>query len=115
MNGDLGGDALCQIIERPVVEIRILGKSELVRIESRSTVFATSNNLGVVSDMTRRVLRCRLDPKRERPELRRFRWRPVAAVLADRGRYVAAALTVVRAYVAAGMPGRAPRLASFEA
>src|SRR4029077_18000874 len=24
LNGDLGGDALCQIIERPVVEIRIL-------------------------------------------------------------------------------------------
>ena len=33
VNGDLGGDALCQIVERPVVEIRILGKSELARIE----------------------------------------------------------------------------------
>ena len=115
VTGDLGGDALCQIIERPVVEIRILGKSELVRIEARSTVFATGNNLRVVGDMTRRVLRCRLDPKLERPELRQFRRRPVAAVLAERGRYVAAALIVARAYVVAGTPDRAPRLASFEA
>ena len=39
---------------------------------------------------------------------------PVAEVLADRGRYVAAALTVVRGYFAAGRPDPAPRLASFE-
>ena len=28
ISGELGGDALCQIIERPVVDIRILGRSE---------------------------------------------------------------------------------------
>jgi len=115
LNGDLGGDALCQIIERPVVEIRILGKSELVRIEARSTLFATGNNIRLVGDIARRVLRCRLDPRMEEPERRRFRRKPVATVLADRGRYVAAALTLVRAYVAAGRPHRAPPIASFEA
>ena len=52
VNGELGGDALCQVIERPLVEIRILGKSELVRIETRSTVFATGNNLRLLGDMT---------------------------------------------------------------
>jgi len=114
VNGDLGGDALCQIIERPVVEIRILGKSERVRVETRSTMFATGNNIRLVADMTRRVLHCRLDPKVERPELRQFGRRPTEAVLADRGRYVAAALTVVRSFIAAGMPWRARRLASFE-
>ena len=114
VNGDLGGDALCQIIERPIVEIRILGKSERVRVETRSTTFATGNNIGVVADMTRRILRCRLDAKREQPELRQFRRRPVATVLADRGCYVAAALTLARAFVATGMPRQAPRLASFE-
>jgi len=56
VNGDLGGDALCQSIERPVVEIRVLGKSERVRIEARSTVFATGNNLRLLGDMTRRVV-----------------------------------------------------------
>jgi hypothetical protein len=114
LNGDLGGDALCQIIERPVVEIRVLGKSERVRIEARSSLFATGNNIRMVGDMVRRVLRCRLDSNLERPELRQFGSNPVKAVLSDRGRYIAAALTVVRAYVIAGKPGQAPRLASFE-
>ena len=34
VNGELKGDALCQTIERPLVEIRILGRSE--RVENRS-------------------------------------------------------------------------------
>ena len=114
LNGDLGGDALCQIIERPAVEIRILGKSELVRIEARSTLFATGNNIRLVGDIARRVLRCRLDSKMEEPERRRFRRKPVAAVLGDRGRYVGAILTLVRGYVAAGRPHLAPSIASFE-
>ncbi len=114
VNGDLGGDALCQIVERPVVEIRILGKSELARIESRCTLFATGNNLRLLGDMTRRVLLCTLDAREERPERRQFKRNPVAEVLANRGLYVAAALTVVRAYLVAGRPGPAPRLPSFE-
>jgi putative DNA primase/helicase len=114
VNGDLGGDALCQIIERPVVEIRILGKSELVRIESRCTVFATGNNLRLVGDMTRRVVACGLDANQERPELRPFKRNPVAEVLADRGRYIAAALTITRVYIAAGRPRVVAPLNSFE-
>jgi putative DNA primase/helicase len=114
VNGDLGGDALCQIIERPIVEIRILGKSELVRVEARSTVFATGNNLRLLGDMTRRVLLCTLDARLERPEDRKFKRDPVAEVLADRGRYVAAALTVVRAYILAGRPKVVSPLPSFE-
>jgi hypothetical protein len=114
VNGELGGDALCQIIERPVVEIRILGKSERVRIEARCTVFGTGNNLRLVGDMTRRVVLSTLDARQERPELRQFTRDPVAEVLADRGRYIAAALTVIRAYIVAGRPGVVSRLPSFE-
>lgn len=114
VNGGIGGDAFCQLIERPVVDVRILGRSELARVESRSTIFVTGNNLQILGDATRRVLLARLDANMERPELRQFKSNPVATVLADRGRYVAAALVVVRAYVSAGSPGRARRLASFE-
>ena len=114
VNGELGGDALCQVIERPLVEIRILGKSERARIESRSTVFATGNNLRLLGDMTRRGIVCVLDARQERPELREFKGDPVAEVLADRGRYVAAALTIVRAYIVAGRPRVATALSSFE-
>jgi len=113
VNGGLGGDALCQIIERPIVEVRVLGLSELRRIESRATIYATGNNIQVMGDATRRVLVSRLDANMEQPHTRQFKRDPLAEVLADRGRYVAAALTVVRAYIVAGRPDKAPRLASF--
>lgn len=115
VNGTLGGDALCQMIERPVVSVRPLGASALVQIESRSTMFATGNNLQLVGDMTRRVIQCSLDPNVERPELRTFKGKPFDTVIADRGKYVHAALTVVRAYFACGCPDALPPLASFEA
>ena len=50
----------------------------------------------------------------EQPELRQFKFDPVARVLADRGKYIAAALTICRAYMVAGKPNPAPKLASFE-
>jgi hypothetical protein len=112
---ELRGDALCQIIERPVVEIRILGKSERVRVEARGTcVYCTGNNLVIVGDLCRRVITAVLDPQLERPELREFTGSPVARILANRGAYVAAALTVCRAYIVAGRPDKAKPLASFE-
>jgi putative DNA primase/helicase len=114
VNGQLGGDLLCQMIERPVVSVRPLGVSKLLRIESRATCFATGNNIQLVGDMTRRVVLCSLDPNMERPEMRVFRGDPYGAVLADRGRYIAAALTICRAYTLAGFPDLLPALASFE-
>ena len=114
VNGLLGGDFLCQVIERPFVDVRVLGRSESVRVETRSTLFATGNNIQITEDLGRRMLLARLDAKMERPELRTFRGNPVADVLADRGRYIAAALTVCRAYAVAGRPGRLSPIASFE-
>jgi putative DNA primase/helicase len=114
VNGELKGDALCQVIERPIVEMRILGKSERVRIEARGTsLFCTGNNIILVGDLCRRVLIATLDPQIERPELREFHNDPMAAVMADRGSYIRAALTICRAYIVAERPGVARPLASF--
>jgi putative DNA primase/helicase len=115
VTNDLGGDALCIAIERGSVRMRILGRSEQARIEARGTTFfATGNNIVVIGDTCRRVVTARLDPRVERPELREFKNNPVAKVMDDRGAYVAAALTICRAYLAAGRPQPAKRLASFE-
>ena len=115
VNGELAGDALCQIIERPVVDIRILGKSERVRIEARgTTMYCTGNNITLVGDLCRRVIMASLDPRLERPELRVFKGDPISTILADRGAYVAACLTICLAYHKAGRPKKAKRLASFE-
>jgi hypothetical protein len=98
-----------------VVEIRVLGRSERVRIEARGTsTFATGNNFTIVGDLCRRVITVNLDSEMERPEFRQFDFDPVERVLGNRGAYIAAALTICRAYVVAGRPNKAPRLASFE-
>jgi len=113
-NGELGGDILCQAVERPLIRVRPLGRSDIIEIESRACIFATGNALRVRGDMVRRSLVSALDAEMERPELRQFAQDPVAEVLANRGRYVGACLTIVRAYLAAGRPGLLPALASFE-
>ena len=63
--------------------------------------------------MTRRTLTCDLDAGVERPELRVFNDNPVVRVMADRGTYVSACLTIVRAYLGAGSPGKLAPGASF--
>ena len=112
--GELGGEAICQAVERPIVEIRVLGKSENVRIEARTTLFGSGNNIVIVGDLCRRTITATLDPRMERPELRTFTKDPIATVLEDRGKYIAACLTICRAYFVAGRPNPAPKLASFE-
>lgn len=115
VNGELGGDALCQLVERPIVSVRPLGVTKLIKVESRACCFATGNNIQLVGDMTRRVLMCSLDANVERPELRKFSGNPFATVIADRAGYIAAVLVIVRAYAVAGYPGALTPLASFEA
>jgi hypothetical protein len=103
---DIGGDLLCQITERPRVRVRILGKSEAPECDWRGVLFGTGNNVTLLGDMTRRGLVARLDARVERPELRSFNFDPVERVLADRGAYIVAAMTIARAYIAAGRPAK---------
>ena len=115
ISGTLSGAALCQYIERPRPQVRVLGKSELILVETRGTTFfANGNNLVIVGDVCRRVVRGRLDAKMEDPELRVFKKNPLAMIAADRGAYIRACLAIPRAYIAAGRPDRASPLASFE-
>jgi hypothetical protein len=113
VSADLGGDMLCQVTERPIVRVRILGLSEAPEFECKATLFATGNNVTLVGDMTRRAIVCQLDARMERPELRKFAFDPVERVLADRGTYVAAAITIARAYRMAGRPKVCPPIGSY--
>jgi hypothetical protein len=110
---DLGGELLCQLTERPVIRIRILGRSEMPPCECHTAVFATGNNIVFKGDMVRRGLVCNLEALDERPELREFEADALDVVAADRGPYVAAALTIVRAYIAAGSQKVCPSLGSY--
>ena len=103
---DLDGQLLCQLTERPLVKIRILGRSEMPECECHTTVFATGNNISLKGDMVRRGLTCNLDTLSERPELRSFERDPLRQVMGDRKSYVAAALTIIRAYLVARVSRR---------
>src|SRR6516162_2513388 len=101
---DLEGEFLCQVAERPVVKIRILGRSETPDCDVHTAVYATGNNITFKDDMLRCGLVCNLEALDERPELRRFNRNALRQAGANRATYVAAALTVMRAYLAAGAP-----------
>jgi hypothetical protein len=115
VNGDLKGDFLCQAIEQHFLDVRPLGRSDIIRIETGGvTIFATGNNITIVGDLCRRTITSRLDSNLENPQLHQFEKDPIRKILDDRGTYIAACLTICRAYIVAGRPGLLPRLASFE-
>ena len=87
------------------VTIRMLGRHEEGLCDCRATtVFLNGNNVRVAGDLVLRTLECRLDAKSEEPEKRTFDFDPIAAVRNDRGAYLGAIFTIVRAFVAAGAP-----------
>jgi putative DNA primase/helicase len=92
-----------------------VGTSQMVRAANTFSVLANGNNAQVAADMVRRTIECRLDANIERPEARVFQNNPLARIRRDRGRYIAACLTIARAYLVAGKPDRLPTLASYEA
>ena len=109
----LGGELLCQTLTQTSLKVRILGKSVNAEVPSNAAVFATGNNLTLEGDMTRRAIRATLDAGVERPELRAFDRDPLAMVTAQRGDYVTAGLTVLRAYHIADRPQTRAPLGSF--
>jgi putative DNA primase/helicase len=72
--------------------------------EWRGVMFVTGNNIHLVGDLTRRFLTCSMDANVEKPELRKFKFDPVERVLDDRGSYIAAAIIIAKAWVAAEKP-----------
>jgi hypothetical protein len=112
---DLEGELLCQVTERPLIKIRILGRSETPDCESRTTLFVTGNNVVFKGDMVRRNLICNLEALSERPELREFDRDTLKHAADNRAAYVAAVLTIIRAYFVAGVPRVCGPLGSYSA
>ena len=111
----LRSDALCIALTEPTFTDRLLGASKTATVETNCCFFATGNNLIIAGDLSARALVCRIDPEVERPEEREFALDLHSWVPAHRGELVAAALTIVRAYLVAGAPKQAvPNFARFE-
>jgi putative DNA primase/helicase len=107
---------LAQITSEPIVEPRILGHSRTVAIQNTVLVLINGNNLALLGDLPRRALKCRLDAKVDRPELRVFHSEnPLPYAKRNRPELVAAALTILLAYRVAGSPDMGvPALGTFE-
>lgn len=108
----LRGACLNSLLTQPTVSIRVLGRSQMLRLGAAVLVLATGNNLILQGDLSRRFLVSHLDPRTERPELRRFDFDPVTKAMAERRELVAALHTIARwGY---GMATGLPPLGSFE-
>ena len=114
----LDSAALASAITTEVWEDRLLGKSEDVRIPVRAAWLATGNNPSLSSEMARRTVRIRLDPRCDQPWLREDFRHPDLRVwmAARRHEIVWGALVLVQSWLAAGkpQPDQLPNLGMFE-
>ena len=92
------GAKLLSVLTQPFASLRPLGTSTLVEHDTRALFLFNGNNLTIPGDLCRRVLVCGIDPETEHPERRVFDFDPLERVKEDRGRYLAAALTILRAH-----------------
>jgi len=111
----LGGAHLNKALTAETFTGRILGLSKNATVPTTAAWFGTGNNVIVKEDMTRRVVLCLLDPQTEAPEKREYERNLSEWIPANRPALVMAALTALRAYVAAGKPKQpVPPMGSFE-
>lgn len=106
VTGKLGGTSLCTALTLPTWTDRILGQSRQWTGPMNIVFYATSNNAQLGADMDRRATHIRIDPGCEDPEKRTgFRYPDLlATVRARQPVLTAAALTILRGFVAAGRP-----------
>jgi putative DNA primase/helicase len=112
----ISSEKLCSVLTERSTSIRILGNNEhSPKVVNTALITINGNNLAVVGDLTRRAIRCDLNPGVERPELREFSTEdPVVTAKRERPRLVAAALAVLRAHHVNGRPSATVPLGSFE-
>jgi len=98
---------------------RVLGASELLHLPVRCVWAATGNNPMLSTEIARRTIRIRIDPKMDQPWRREASQFTHAELLVyareRRGALLAAGLTLAQAWIAAGQPAaNTPPLGSYE-
>jgi hypothetical protein len=108
LEGRFGNAVLDAALTAVSWEDRLPGFNRIVRAPLLMTWFSTGNNVAVHADTARRICHVRLDSSLEHPELRSDFKNPelLRHVEGRRDELLAAALTILRAYFAAGKPGQ---------
>jgi hypothetical protein len=114
--GAFDSPSMASCMTSPTLTDRVLGQSISSTVPNRMMLILTGNNLTLQGEMPRRVLVCRIDPAVERPFSRHFELEPFGYCRLNRQKMIAAALTLIRAYLTHGIANPLNgRLASFEA
>ena len=119
VSGPFGGAAIDKALTRQTTQGRVLGLSKTATVPLKMTWLATANNATIKGDVARRCLHVRLQGDDARPELRdpqSFKHYPLPSWVGEnRPRLLRAALTILRAWYAAGAPDqRLPGWGSYE-
>jgi hypothetical protein len=96
--------SLMTALTEEYVNGRILGQSKTQEASTNALFLSSGNNVQPVRDATRRVITITLDPQFETPATRQFKNNPVDDVTKNRGVYISAALTIIRAWIVASRP-----------
>lgn len=96
--------AVNRLLTSPTMTDRLLGASKMATVSTDTLVLGSGNNTGPTGDLCRRVLVVELDTQDECPATIRYDGDPLAAVNADREKYVSDVLLIVSAWIAAGRP-----------
>ncbi len=112
----LDSGALSAALTASLWEDRLLGASRTVTLPNGAIWIATANNPSLSVEVARRTIAIRLDPSMEKPwEREDFKHPDLRAWALDhRGDLIWAALTLIRAWFAAGQPAGRRSLGSFE-
>jgi hypothetical protein len=113
---ELNSQALAAALTAPIWRSRILGRTEMITLPNIAMWMLTGNNPRLSGELTRRSIRIRIDPKRDRAWQRSgFKHDPVTLwARQHRSELVHAALVLIQAWIAAGQPLSTQRLGSFE-
>lgn len=117
LEGKFGNAVLDAALTGTAWKDRLLGANRMAEAPLYMSWYATGNNVAIAADTARRVCHIRLESPIERPEERQNFRRPnlLAWVGANRATLLTAALTILRAYCAAGRPNQnLPAWGSFE-
>jgi hypothetical protein len=117
LTGSFGNAVLDAALTGTAWKDRVLGASRMAEAPLYMTWYATGNNVALAADTARRVCHVRLESPDEHPEERQGFRHPdlLAWVGQNRAALLAAALTILRGYCAAGRPDQQlPAWGSFE-
>jgi len=116
-NKPIESGALSMALTIPVFTDRVLGSTRMLSVPVRCSWVVTANNPTYSTEMARRTVRTRIDPKVDRPQDREGWRHPELLTWVDdnRGELVWAFCTLIRAWVVAGKPKfKGKALGSFE-